>query len=119
MMTSENAPRARASAESGLAPGFDGLGEEVEEDLAVVGGLEDGAAVFEFVAQRVGVDEVAVVGDGDLPAAAVADDGLGVDEVARPGRRITGVPDGARAGEPLDVALIGTPARRGPSPCGA
>ena len=40
----------------------------MEEDFAVVGGLEDGAVGFEFVAQHVGVDEVAVVRDGDLAA---------------------------------------------------
>jgi hypothetical protein len=42
------------------------LGKEVENDLAVDRGLEDGSAVLKLVPQGGSVDEVAVVGDGEL-----------------------------------------------------
>ena len=71
----------------------------MKNDLAVDGGFEDGALGLEFVAQQVGIDEVAVVADGDLAAGAVGDDGLGVFEGAGAGGRIADMADGAGAGQ--------------------
>ena len=75
------------------------LGEQVQDDLAVHGGLENGAASFEFVAQAGGIGEVAVVGDGDLAAGAIHSEGLGVFELGGAGGGIAGVADGHVAHE--------------------
>ena len=48
-----------------------GLGQQMEDDLAVDGGLEDGTAALEFGAQGGGIDQIAVVGDGELAACRV------------------------------------------------
>ena len=85
--------------EDAVAEAVGRLGHEVEDDLAVDRGLEDGALGFQFVAQEVGVDQVAVVADGDLAARAIDDDGLGVFERAGAGGGIADVADGARAGQ--------------------
>ena len=47
------------------------LGHEVEDDLAIDGGLENGALGLELVAQHGGIGEVAIVGDGDLAPGAI------------------------------------------------
>lgn len=51
---------------------------EMKNDLAIDGGLENGALIFEFRAEAGGVCEVAVVADGDLAAGAIDDKRLGV-----------------------------------------
>ena len=45
------------------------LREQVQDDLAVHRGLENRAALLQFVAQHRGVDQIAIVADRDLPAA--------------------------------------------------
>src|SRR5690606_529945 len=57
-----------------------------------------------------GVDEIAVVRDGDFAVRAVDEEGLGVDDAADAGRRIADMPDGARSGEALDGAPVLDPA---------
>ena len=57
------------------------------------------AAAFEFVAQLGGVGQVAVVGDGDLAARAIAGERLGVAQVGRAGGGIARVADGHVADE--------------------
>ena len=84
---------------------FVGLGKEMENDLAVDRGLEDGSAVLKLVPQGGSVDEVAVVGDGELSACRVDAERLGVEEGARSRRRIADMADGARAGKRFQVFL--------------
>ena len=81
------------------AHGFVGLGKEVENDLAVDRGLEDGSAVLKLVPEGGSVDEVSVVGDGELSPCRVDAERLGVEKGARSGRRIADMADGARASE--------------------
>ena len=54
------------------------LREQVKDDFAVDGGLEDGAFGFEFLPQLRGIDEVAVVTDRDLAAASIHNERLRV-----------------------------------------
>lgn len=79
------------------------LREQVENDLAIDGRLENGAVLFEFVAQEGGVDQVAIVADGKLAARAIHHERLRVFDVARAGRRIPHVADGAVALESLQI----------------
>jgi hypothetical protein len=71
MMMSENAPSSRRSTLRGLPPFFERLREQMRNDLAVGGGLENGAFAFQLIAQEIGVDQIAVVRDGDLAAKAI------------------------------------------------
>ena len=80
-------------------------GQKVEDDFAVGGGLENGAFAFQFVAQDVGVDEVAIVRDGELAAEAIDDKGLGIFHRARSGGGITGMADGPLALQTLQFRL--------------
>ena len=77
----------------------------MEDDFAVHGGGENGALVLQFLAQLGGVGQVAVVGNGDLAAFAVAGQRLGVAQVGGAGGGIAGVADGEAAGQIMeDVA---------------
>ena len=69
-------------------------GHEVDDDLGVHGGLEDGAALFQAAADLPGVGEGAVVADGDHLAAVLHHEGLGVDEHGGAGGGIAHVADG-------------------------
>ena len=71
----------------------------MDDDFSVGGGLEDGALRFEPGADLVGVDEVAVVGEGDASFVALDGDGLRVEEGGVSGGGVTGVSDGETAGE--------------------
>ena len=53
-----------------------------------------------------GVDQVAVVAEGDLVAAGPAGDGLGVLPDARPGGGVAGVADGEVAGQPVEHPVV-------------
>ena len=57
-------------------------------------------------AQRVGVDEVAVVPEGDRAGGAVVDERLRVRPGVRAGRRVAGVADRELAREPRELALV-------------
>ncbi len=69
-------------------------GHEVDDDLGVHGGLEDGARGLEAAADLPGVGEGAVVADGDHLAAVLHHEGLGVDEHGGAGGGIAHVADG-------------------------
>ena len=73
------------------------LGEKVQNDFAVGRGLENGAFAFQFVAQDIGVDQVAVVRDRDLAAETIDHERLRIFQRARAGGGITRVPDRARS----------------------
>jgi hypothetical protein len=83
-----------------------GLGEQVQDDLAVHGGLENGAPGFELIAQAGGVGQVAVVGDGDLATRAVHGEGLGVFQLRGAGGGIAGVADGKVADELMQNVAV-------------
>ena len=57
-----------------------GGGDEVEDDLGVGGGVEDGARVLEVGAKGAVVDEVTVMGDTDGAESVASDEGLDVFE---------------------------------------
>ena len=59
-------------------------GHEVDDDLGVHGGLEDGAVVLQAAANLPGVGQGAVVADGDGLAAVLHHEGLGVDQTVEP-----------------------------------
>ena len=82
------------------------LGEQMQDDLAVHGRLENGALLFQFVAQHGGVHEVAVVPDGELPAGAVHHERLGIGQIARSSRGVAHMADGARAFQPLQIRRV-------------
>ena len=117
MMMSENAPSIRRSALSDAAAVIGWLREQVQDDFAVGGGLENGAFAFEFVAQDIGVDQIAVVRDRDLAAHAIDHERLRVLQRARAGGGITGVPDRARPFQSFQLVPGRKPARPGPCPC--
>ena len=72
-----------------------GLRQEMQNDFAVGGGLENGSFSLQFVAQQIGVDQIAVVRDRHLAAHAVDHEGLRVFDRAGAGGGITRVPDRA------------------------
>ena len=72
-----------------------GLGQQMQHDLTIHGGLKNGALFLEFRAQRSGVDEVSIVSDGELSACGIDHEWLGIFERARAGGGITNMPDRA------------------------
>ncbi len=78
------------------------LREHHDDDFAVHGGLKNQPATFEVVAELGGVGQIAVVGDGDLPAHAIHRERLRVADVRRAGGRITRVADGHVAHEVME-----------------
>ena len=68
-----------------------GLRDLVEDDFAVGGALEDGAVVFELAAQLGGIDQVAVVRNGERAAAVVDEERLGVGDAVGAGGGIADV----------------------------
>ena len=77
----------------------------MQDDLGVAAGLEDRAAADELVAQLARVDQVAVVGDGDLAVRAVDQDRLRVLELALAGGRVARVADREVPGQRLERLL--------------
>src|SRR5262245_50536998 len=71
-----------------------GLCHQVEDDLAINGGLENRATRFQLLAQLGGVCEIAVVGDGNLSSSAIYGERLGVLEVGGAGGGVPSVADG-------------------------
>src|SRR5262249_44840004 len=69
------------------------LRQEMQNDFAVGGGLENGAFSLQFVAQKIGINQIAVVRNCHLAAKAVDHEGLRVFDRAGPGGRITRMPD--------------------------
>src|SRR5205085_2848567 len=72
----------------------------------VVRRLEADAALGEQLPQAPRVDDVAVVGDGDLAALALYDHRLRVAEDARTGGGVAGVADGGHAVEAVQRVLV-------------
>src|SRR5207302_10291904 len=67
--------------------------------------LENGTFAFQFVAQQIGVNQIAVVRDCHLPAHAIDHEGLRILQRARSGGGITGMPDRARPFQFLQLFL--------------
>src|SRR3989442_353446 len=78
-----------------------GAGDQVDDDLAVRGRLEDRAARLELRAQAVGVHEVAVVGHGERAVGPLDDEGL---TVLEHGGARGGVPVMADRETPLEAS---------------
>ena len=72
------------------------LGQEMHDDLRVVGGFEDAAVGFVFVPEQAGVDQVAVVGHRHLPTRVLGQQWLAVLHLGRSARGISDVTDGDR-----------------------
>ena len=70
------------------------MGDQMQDDFGVAGGLEDGAARFKIGAQFGGVGDVAVVRDGDPAFVAVHGKRLGVALDGIAGGGVAGVADG-------------------------
>ena len=84
---------------------------QMDDGFGVGGGLEDRALLHQFLAQGMGVGQVAVMGDGQPAARQVGEDGLDVGGAAAAGGGIAVVADGetaladcAPAGEPRPKA---------------
>ena len=56
----------------------------MKDDFRIAGGLEDRTGAHQLVAQLAGVDQIAVVGDGDLSVAALDEERLRVLDVLSP-----------------------------------
>ena len=54
------------------------LGQQVDDDLGIAGGLENVPDLLVAPTQQGGVDQVAVVGDRHVPAGEAEQQGLGV-----------------------------------------
>ena len=80
-------------------------GNQVQNDLAVRGGLKNGALRLQLRPETTRIDQITVMGDGDLSATALHRDGLGVLDRAGTGRRVAHMPDRPRACEILEVLL--------------
>ena len=81
-------------------------GDEVQNDLGVHRRLEDGALVLHGGAQRVGVDEVAVVRQRQHAHLAAGDDRLGVDDVLAAEGRVAHMADGDMPGQPAQDLVV-------------
>ena len=75
---------------------------QVEDDLGIAGGLEDRTGAHQLVTQLARVDQVAIVGDGNLPVAAVDEEWLRVFDRAVAGRGIARVADRQMTAETVD-----------------
>ena len=71
-----------------------GVRDELDDDLGVAGGLEEGAFALEAGAHVAEVDQVAVVGDGDESLGGLDADGLRVEQRGVAGGGVAGVADG-------------------------
>src|SRR5690606_22364131 len=83
-----------------------GAGDQVGQHFRVAGRLENGSFLLQPAADRAGVHQVAVGGDGQIPAPVVEHEGLGVDELAFAGSRIADVGDGVRPGELRQIFAV-------------
>jgi len=75
----------------------------MNDDFAIDRGLENGAFGLEFVAEGGGIDQVAIVADGQLTALAIDGQRLRIDQSARAGGGVAHVADGAIALEAFQV----------------
>jgi len=82
------------------------VGHEVHDDLAVHGGLEDGALLFELGSDLPGVDEIAVVPQGVGLAGVVHQERLRIGKGGRARRGVADMADGHVAAELLQRAFV-------------
>ena len=82
------------------------MGQKMENDFGVAGGLEDGPFRFQAPSQRPGVDDVPVVGQGDGSAPGLGDDGLGVGQQALAHGGVSDVGRGRQAGQPFQLLVV-------------
>jgi len=82
--------------------GLPGTGQQVQDHFTVRGRAEDRAAPLELTADRQGIDDIAVVGDGDRAAVGVDADRLGIAQTARAGGRVANVTDRVASRQPLE-----------------
>jgi hypothetical protein len=78
----------------------------MNDHLGVGGSGEDRTALFQLVAHFLGVDQVAVMGDGDAAPGIVDGDRLAVLDIVAAGRGVAHVPDGAPARKTLEGILV-------------
>jgi hypothetical protein len=83
-----------------------GLGQQVNDDFGIVGGLEDRPVGLVLVAKEGRVDQVAVVGEGNRAAREFAHEGLGIGQGTRSGGRIADMADGEGIAQPLQNAVV-------------
>ena len=67
-----------------LAIALHRFGVEVKDDFGVARGAEDRAVLDELVSEKMGVDEISVVADGDLAKLALDVDGLVLESLFSP-----------------------------------
>ncbi len=92
----------------GQSPAADrrvGPGNQMENNFAVRGRLKDGSRRLQFLPEHPGIDQVSVVGDGDLSPTGLHRQGLGILDIAGSGRRVADVTDGPRSSQLLQVLL--------------
>ena len=83
-----------------------GAGNQVHDHLGVDGGLEDRAARLELLAQIEGVDQVAVVRDGEAAVGELDHERLRVLQQRAAAGRVAIVADGGRAGEAAEDLVV-------------
>src|SRR6202171_5700919 len=104
--TSGRKPSGSRAAEAVLDRAVRLVREEVDDHLGVARALEERAALFQITPQLLGIDQVAVVRDGDLTGGGARHHRLRVGEDGLPRRRVAGVADGRRAGQAGDGSLV-------------
>ena len=82
-------------------------GNEMKDSLGVGGRLIDRAALHKIVAQRQPIGEIAIVRDGEPARIKFGEKRLNIAQNGLARRRITHVPDGRPAGQPLDRRCLG------------
>ena len=80
--------------------------DQVGQDLAVGGRLEEAALVLEVLAQQVRIDDVAVVRQGEVTRIVAEEERLHVLDAAASGRRVAHVADGHAAAERRELRLV-------------
>jgi hypothetical protein len=78
-----------------------GFDKEVQKHLGVHGGLKDGTTLFQFPLEQMGIDEVAVVGDGIGAAAVGHHEGLAVGQNRTAGGGVAHMSNGGMAAQLL------------------
>ena len=83
-----------------------GLGEQMQDDLAIHRRLKNRTTLFELGPEGCRIHKIAVVGDCEATPCRIHDEGLRIFEIARTGRRIANVPDGAVALQFLEITRL-------------
>ena len=73
------------------------MGDQMNDHLAVRGGLKDGAVGFEFMAKHLRIDEIAVMGERKIAEGKIHRERLNVFEILAAGGRVAIMADGHRA----------------------